>query len=91
MNTHDDLVSLGYKLVDDAWSTDGRATYTHNDDVDRTHLTGLLKTLQNVGWKKSSNKLRSLKSDAGDEIEIEPGGSDTSGHFLHHLKCRATC
>ena len=87
MNLHDLLFDEGYRLVEDAWSTDGRVTYIYDDDADRAHLAKLVRTLGNVGWKKNRDKLRSFINDVtDDEIEIEPGGSDVSGHFLHHLR-----
>jgi len=27
-----------------------------------------------------------LNIGSGEMIELEPGGSDTTGHFLHHMK-----
>ena len=81
------LRDLGYRLVDDSWSTDGRKTYAHDDDADRVFLTDLEMTLAVYGWKKNARKLRTfLNESTGELIEIEPGGAETSGHFLHHLK-----
>jgi hypothetical protein len=85
MTTHDLLVGHGYRLVEDAWSTDGRLTYVHDDAADRAHVAELVRTLGSGGWIKNRDKLRAFTNDAGNEIEIEPGGSDVSGHFLHHL------
>lgn len=86
MILHDLLVAHGYRLAEDAWSTDGRVTYIHDDDADQAFLAELAKNLGNVGWKKNPDKLRSFTNDACNEIEVEPGGSDVSGHFLHYLK-----
>jgi hypothetical protein len=86
MNLHDLLFDEGYRLVEDAWSTDGIVTYIHDDDAGRGHLADLTKVLGSVGWMKNRNKLRSFTNDSlSEEVEIEPGGSDVSGHFLHHL------
>lgn len=86
MTMHDLLLAQGYRLIEDAWSTDGRVTYIHDDDADRGHLADLTKVLGSVGWIKDRGKLRSFTTDVTRErVEIEPGGSDVSGHFLHHL------
>jgi hypothetical protein len=80
------LHDQGYRLVEDAWSTRGRITYIYDDDADRDHLAHLARLLGSVGWSKTRDKLRSFTHDAtGEEIEIEPGGADVTGHFLHHL------
>ncbi len=86
MNMHDLLFAQGYRLAEDAWSTEGRMTYVHDDDADRGHLAGLARVLGSVGWHRNRDKLRSFTNVTGNEIEIEPGGSDTTGHFLHHMK-----
>jgi hypothetical protein len=80
MTMHDLLLAQGYRLIEDASSTDGRVTYIHDDEADRAHLAELGRTLGNIGWKKNPTKLRSFTNDAGNEIELEPGGSDVSGH-----------
>jgi hypothetical protein len=44
-------------------------------------------TLRRIGWETDKNKLRSFLQGGADEIiEVEPGGSDTAGHLLHHMK-----
>jgi len=86
MNMHDLLFAQGYRLVEDALSTEGRVTYVHDDDADRGHLADLERGLGCVGWSRSNVKLRSFTNVTGDEIEIEPGGANTTGHFLHHTK-----
>jgi hypothetical protein len=80
------LFDLGYRLTDDAWESDGRRTYIHDDDADRTHLKALRQALGILGWSADRSKLRSFSNAAGEEIEVEPGGSDVTGHFLHHMK-----
>jgi len=50
----------------------------------------LAETLRPLGWEADENKLRSFRHRrAGEIIEVEPGGSDTTGHFLHHMKASA--
>jgi len=84
---HDLLVSEGYRLVEDAWQTHGRRTYVHDDSADRSFVREISRTLRLAGWVPDNTVLRSFRNSAtGELIEIEPGGADTSGHFLHHLK-----
>jgi hypothetical protein len=65
----------------------GVRTYLHDEYADRTFLLKLERTLQTSEWKADRNKLRtSSHPPSGEVIEIESGGSDTSGHFLHHMK-----
>jgi hypothetical protein len=88
--THEVLTAQGYRLVDDAWEARGRRTYLHAEDATRGHIMGLAGTLRRVGWEMDTNKLRSFRHRGSDEIiEVEPGGSDTTGHFLHHMKASA--
>jgi hypothetical protein len=83
--THDILVQLGYKLIEDEWDTNSRRTYIHDDDASATQIANLKKALGSAGWQRDLDNLWSFRH--SDEIlELEPGGSDTSGHFLHHLK-----
>ena len=89
MTLHDMLIDYGYRVVEDSWGADGRLTFIHDDEADRSHLAGLRSILARVGWTTDGNKLRSFVNAARDEeIEVEPGGSDVSGHFLHHIKTR---
>ena len=84
---HEILVSQGYKLIDDAWSSQGRRTYIHDDDATREFIVGLAKVLRSVGWETHPNMLRAFRHPtSGEVIELEPGGADTSGQFLHHVK-----
>jgi hypothetical protein len=81
------LESLGYKLVEDCWSTEGRKTYVHDENADREFLADLKRTLGQYGWKKHKTILRCFLNDSTAEmLEVEPGGADTSGHFIHYLK-----
>jgi hypothetical protein len=86
-STHDLLIQQGYKLIDDAWSFQGRRTYDHNDEATREFIGCLARLLRSVGWESDLRKLRSYRHSLSSEIiELEPGGSDTTGHFLHHMK-----
>jgi hypothetical protein len=85
--THDALVSLGYRLVENKWAEHGRRTYVYDDEAARAHIKSPGDALQKAGWAIDQNKLRSFCHPSANEvIEAEPGGSDTSGHFLHHMK-----
>jgi hypothetical protein len=84
---HEVLTAQGYRLIDDAWEARGRRTYVHEEDTTREHIMGLAGPLRRLGWETDKNKLRSFRHRGADEIiEVEPGGSDTTGHFLHHMK-----
>jgi hypothetical protein len=84
---HDLLIQHGYKLIDDAWSSQGRRTYIHDDDATREFVVGLAKGLRSAGWETHPIILRAFRHPlSGELIELEPGGPDTSGHFLHHTK-----
>jgi hypothetical protein len=84
---HEILLSHGYKLVDDAWTTYGRKTYVHDDNADRKYLVNLEKTIRAMGWVRSRDQLRMFRHQTtADIIEIEPGGPKIGGHLLHHQK-----
>lgn len=83
----DTLTILGYRPEDDAWDTDGRRTYLHEDDATRAYLTTLRGILARQGWHRDPHSLRTFRHEASEQIiEIEPGGADCSGHYLHHMK-----
>jgi hypothetical protein len=85
--SHDLLVAEGYRLVEDAWDEFGRRTYLHEDDANRDYIKGLGRLLQSAGWQSDSRKLRTFHHPGSDhEIELEPGGSEVTGHFLHHMR-----
>jgi hypothetical protein len=87
VSTHDMLIQQGYKLVDDAWENNGRKTYSHDSDASGTQIANLKMRLGSAGWVKDKNSLWVFRQPLTDEIiELEPGGSETSGHFLHHMK-----
>jgi hypothetical protein len=86
-SVHNLIVSEGYQLVEDAWETNGRRTYLHEEGADRAFLKKLERTLRSSECKADRNKLRAFgHPGSGEVIEIEPSGSDTSGHYLHHMK-----
>jgi hypothetical protein len=86
-STHNSLLPEGYKLVEDAWVNRGRRTYVHDEDASGALIRRLARVLGSHGWEMDIDRLRSLRhSVSGDMIELEPGGSDTTGHFLHHMK-----
>jgi hypothetical protein len=88
---HDLLISEGYRVVDDAWDDYGRRTYLHDDDAGRGYMAGLAKVLASVGWDRDRGKLREFRHPTtGEIIEVEPGGSETNGHFLHYMNEIAT-
>lgn len=81
------LTELGYRLVEAAWQKDGRRTYIHDDDVTPQHLNYVITQLRGAGWRRDHAILRAFRNDkARLLIEIEPGGSGVTGHFLHLLK-----
>jgi hypothetical protein len=85
--TTDLLIAEGYKLVEDAWDEFGRYTYLHDDDADRNYLKALAATLKRANWQQDSRKLRTFRHpNCSYEIEVEPGGSEVSGHFVHLMK-----
>jgi hypothetical protein len=83
---------LGYRPEDDAWELDGRRTYSHEDDATRDYLSALRGRLGGHGWHRDTHALRTFRHEAtGEVIEIEPAGSDCSGHYLHHMKAAVAC
>lgn len=85
----DTLMILGYRPEDDSWEADGRRTYSHDDNATRAFLTTLRGILARQGWQRSADALRTFHHEVtGQVIEIEPGGADCTGHYLHHMKAR---
>jgi hypothetical protein len=82
MSFHEVLVSHGYKIVEDAWEKDGRRTYVHDEDATRAHLASLARMLRTVGWDRDPDKVRGFRHATSRQvIELEPGGSETTGHI----------
>jgi hypothetical protein len=87
MVLEDSLTVLGYRPEDDAWETDGRRTYSHDENATRAYLTTLRGILARQGWHRDTHALRTFRHEASEQVlEIEPGGADCSGHYLHHMK-----
>jgi hypothetical protein len=83
----DTLLIFGYRPEDDSWDTDGRRTYIHDDNVTRSFLVTLRGILARQGWKcKALTLLEFRHEQTGQILEIEPGGPDCTGHYLHHMK-----
>ena len=87
---HNLLVTHGYWLTEDAWKKRiSRRTYIHDEDASREYIVTLAKILASEGWEIHPNILRAFRHKLRKEmLELEPGGSGTSGHFLHHMKIR---
>lgn len=84
---HDLISDLGYRLIDDDWERDGRRTYISDENFSASEFKTLATILTRVGWERDSGVLWMLRHPVtGETIEVEPGGPDTSGSFLHHLK-----
>jgi N6-adenosine-specific RNA methylase IME4 len=84
---HKLLVSQGYRLVEDAWNSNGRITYQHDEDADRSHMKKLRQCLLYSGWQIDRGRLRAFQHTRTKEfIEIEIGGPEVTGHFLHFMK-----
>jgi len=85
--THDVLLSRDYKLVEDAWCEFGRRTYIHDDNATREYFSALAEVLRSAGWQLDSTTIHQFcNRTTGEIIEVEPGGSEATGHFLHHMK-----
>jgi len=83
----DTLYLFGYKPEDDSWDVDGRRTYLNDENADKTFMRVLAGALSRMGWNKHPTILRAFQHWHSHEIiEIEVGGPDTSGHYLHHMK-----
>ena len=84
---HDILIEQGYKLIDDGWERNGRITYLHDENASVEQIRILKKHFENIGWKKDYDILWSfVHPDSGEIVELEPGGPETSGHFLHYAR-----
>lgn len=76
-------ICLTYKLAEDSWRAHGRRTYLCDENADRDWLAELGRFLAPYGWRRHERRLRVYQHSGGQVIEIEPGGADTSGHYLH--------
>jgi hypothetical protein len=80
------LSANGYRLV----ARNGRKrTYKHDDNADGSFLLALSYSLRYAGWQADDSvpPLYRMPS-AGLMIEIELGGADTAGHYLHLIDTR---
>ena len=85
--THELLIAQDYELIEDAWKEHGRRTYLHQEDAARAYVATLARVLRSAGWETDRGKLRSFYHPTTAEIiELEPGGADTLGHLLHHVR-----
>ena len=90
-STHELLISQDYKLIDEAWDKHGRLTYIHDEDANPVFVKALFGILRRAGWEVNASALRTLRHTAACcVIELEPGGSETTGHFLHYMKASKT-
>lgn len=81
------LEQFGYRLVDDAWKKHGRRTFLNSEDADYELMKELEVALKECGFGLHETTLRAFRnSSTGQIIEIEIGGPETSGHFLHYFK-----
>lgn len=81
------LKPFGYRLVEDAWEEHGRKTFLNSEDADYSFMKELESELTKYGFVRHDTLLRAFRhSPTGEVLEIEIGGPETSGHFLHHLK-----
>lgn len=81
------LMLLKYHPKDDSWDTDGRRTYSSDVNATQARLNRLGRALQSIGWEPMKNRLRMFRDTKSCEIiEIEPGGDDCTGHYLHLMK-----
>ena len=86
------LRQFGYRLVDDAWSERGRRTFLNSEDADYDFMKELEVALLPHGFKRHTTILRAFRNnDTGEFLEVEIGGPETSGHYLHHFKSEPRC
>jgi hypothetical protein len=68
--------------MDDAWSSQGRRTYIHDDDATREFILGFAKVLRSAGWETHPIILRAFSHPiSGELIELKPGGQILAGSF----------
>jgi hypothetical protein len=80
------LREWGYTLFDDDWITHGRRTYVPNRDRQESFVD-FERALSEYGWNKDKTRSRCLSNaHTGELITIEPAGSDSTSHCMHHHK-----
>lgn len=77
------LLGMGYDLEDNSLDSDGRLTMSHGDDADSKFMRMCCKRLAEIGFVREGVFV--FKDDAGGIIELEPGGSETTGHLVHWM------
>lgn len=82
----DTLYILGYRPEDDAWETDGRQTYIHDDNATRAWMISITRILCRQGWIKDHRDINLFRDEFGRIIQIEPCDLDCTGHYLHVMK-----
>lgn len=82
----EDLHLLGYRPEDGSWESNGRRTFSHDEDATRAVLRILNGILSRHGFDRDLSQLWVYRHSSGEIIEIEPGGADCQGHYLHHMK-----
>jgi hypothetical protein len=81
------LRQFGYRLVDDGWDAHGRKTFLNSENADYDFMKDLESGLIKCGFSRHDTLLRAFRNGStGEFIEIEIGGPETSGHFLHCFK-----
>lgn len=86
-SVHDLILDLGYRLIDDEWEQAGQRTYISDEKFSASEFKKLATVLILTGWERDAEVLWMMRRPiSGEIIEIEPGGPDTSGSFLHHIK-----
>lgn len=81
------LRQFGYRLVDDAWSDRGRKTFLNSEDADYDFIKELEAALSVYGFRRHPMVLRSFQNgETGEVLEVEIGGPETSGHYLHYFR-----
>lgn len=80
------IEALGYRLAEDASSEHGRLTFLHDDNADRPFLLALTNTLRYAGWRTTESIRTFVLPGTLLKIEIEPGGAETLGHYLHLIE-----
>ena len=81
------LKEIGYRLVDDSWDDQGRKTFLNSETADRSFMKELELALVKCGFKRHETSLRAFRDGStGEFLEIEIGGPETSGHYLHYFR-----
>jgi hypothetical protein len=86
----DILDTFCYQLEDESWDTDGRVTYSHDENATKGFIKVLAMALAKHGFIQSKGDPRCFeRAESHELIEIEPGGAGCTGHLIHHIKAEA--